>query len=56
MVTEQEMEKLKQSQWPWIHLVEIQCTKPPDVMKRTAELLAEVELDEYVKDLKGQCV
>ena len=54
MVTEQEMKELKPFDWPWGRLVEIQCTKPPDVMKRTAELLVEVGRDEEGKQLKGQ--
>ena len=54
MVTEQEMEELKQAVWPWGYLVQIQCTKPPDVVKGTAELLAEVGHDEGGKLLKGQ--
>ena len=54
MVTEQEMEELKPLAWPWDHLVCIQCTKPPDVVKRTAELLAEVGCDKEGKRLKGQ--
>ena len=40
--------------WQWDRLVHIQRTKPPDVVKRTAELLAEVGLDEEGKQLKGQ--
>ena len=54
MVTEQEMEELKPLGQPWDRLVQIQCTKPPDVVKRTAELLAEVGCDEEGKRLKGQ--
>ncbi len=54
MLTEQEVEELKQAEWPWDCLVEIQCTKPPDVVKRAAELLAEVGLDEEGKQLKSQ--
>ena len=54
MLTEQEMEELKQAVWPWDRLVVILCTKPPDVVKRTAELLAEVGRDEKGKHLKGQ--
>ena len=54
MVTEQEVEELKQAARPWVHLVEIQCTKSPHVMKRTAELLAEVGRGEEGKQLKGQ--
>ena len=56
MVTEQEVEDLKQATRPWGRLVQIQCTKSPDVVKRTAELLAEVGHDEGVKHLKGQRV
>ena len=54
MVTEQEVEELKPLVWTWNPLVVIQCTKPPDVVKRTAELLAEVGCDEKGKQLKGQ--
>ena len=54
MATEQEMEELKQAKWHWDRLVAIQCTKPPDVVIRTAELLAEVRRDEEGKQLKGQ--
>ena len=54
MVTEQEMEELKPLAWRWDHLFCIQCTKPPDVVKRTAELLAEMGHDEKGKQLKGQ--
>ena len=52
MLTEQEVEELKPLDWD--RLVVIQCTKPPDVVKRTAELLAEVGRDERGKQLKGQ--
>ena len=54
MVTEQEVEELKQAEVLWHHLRHIQCTKPPDVVKRTAELLAEVGHDEEGKQLNGQ--
>ena len=59
MLTEQEVEELKQADraWDrWNRLVVIQCTKPPDVVKRTAELLAELGCDEQGKQLKGQWV
>ena len=48
------MEELKPDEWPWDRLVVIQCTKSPDVVKRTAELLAEVGRGEEGKHLKGQ--
>ena len=54
MLTEQDVEELKQAEVPWERLVRVQCTKPPDVLKRTAELLAEVGLDEEGWQLKGQ--
>ena len=54
MLTEQEVEELKQAEWPWDCLVEIQCTKHPDVVKRATELLSEVGRDEEGKQLKGQ--
>ena len=54
MVSEQEVEELKPPVWPWVGLVVIQCTKPPDVVKRAAEMLAEVGRDEDGKQLKGQ--
>ncbi len=54
MVTEQEMEDLKLLVRPWDRLVQTQCTKPPDVVKRTAELLAEVGRDQEGEQLKGQ--
>ena len=55
MVTEQDMEELKPDVTsPWHYLLLIQCTKPPGVAKRTAELLAEVGCDEEGKQLKGQ--
>ena len=56
MVTYQEMDDLKPADWRWNRLFEIQCTKSPDVVKRTAELLAEVGRKEKVKRLKGQWV
>ena len=54
MVTEKEMEYLKPAVAPWIYLVQIQCTKSPHVVKRTAELLAEVGHNEEGSRLKGQ--
>ena len=56
MVTKQEVEELKQTVWPWRCLFGIQCTKPPDVVKRTTELLAEVGHGEEGKCLKGKWV
>ena len=55
MVTEQKVKDLKYSSaWPWIHLVEIQCTNPPNVVKRTAKLLEEVGHTEEQNLLEGQ--
>ena len=53
MLTEQEMKELNPV-WPWSRLVHIQSTKPPDVVKKTVELLAEVGRNEERKQLKGQ--
>ena len=54
MVTEQEAEDLKSAKQPWYRLAQIQCTKPPEVLKRTAELLAEVGHNNEEKFLTGQ--
>ena len=53
MVTEQEVEELKVTE-PWKYLVCIQCSKPPDVVTRTAELLAEAVQNEKANLLRGQ--
>ena len=54
MVTEQEMEDLCKPAAPWLdHLVRIQCTKPPDVVTRTAELIDEVGHNEEANLLRG---
>lgn len=53
MVTEPELEDLKSCEWPWLFLVPIQCTKAPDVVRRTAVLLAEVLRNEEATLLKG---
>ena len=54
MLTKQEKEVLKQAKSHYNHLVLILCTKTPDVVKRMAELLAEVGLDEEGKQLEGK--
>ena len=54
MVTEQEVKDMQSAAYFWHHLVQIQCTKSPDVVKRTAELLAEVRRNEEGGRLKGQ--
>ena len=54
MVTKQEVKEMKPGVLLWSHIVFIQCTKPPDVVKRTAELLAEVGRHKQEKQLKGQ--
>ena len=51
----EEEEELKLLVYPWGRpLVTIQCTKSPDVVKRAAELLAEVGRGEEGNLLKGQ--
>ena len=54
MLTVQDVEELKRAEVPWDRLVRVQCTKPPDVVRRTSELLAEMGLDEEGWQLKGQ--
>ena len=54
MLTKQDVEELKRAEVPWECLVRVQCTKPPDVVKRTAKVLAEMELNEEGRQLKGQ--
>ena len=53
MVTEQDVDDLKSCEWPWLFLVPIQCTKAPDVVRRTAVLLAEMLHNEEATLLKG---
>ena len=54
MITEHEVKNLKPDVWLWRQLVQLQCTKPSDVAKGTAELLAEVGFDEEGTRLIGQ--
>ena len=54
MITEQEVEELKPAVLHWDRLVQIQSTKPPDVVKRTAELLSEVGDNVEGNHLKGR--
>ena len=54
MVTEQNVKDLKVARWPWKHFVQTQCTKLPAMAKKTAELLAEVGLNDEANLLKGQ--
>ena len=54
MLTEQDVDELKRAAVPWERLVRVQCTKQPDVVMRTAKLLAEMGLDEEGWQLKGQ--
>ena len=54
MTTKQDLEDLKRGDVDFEHLVHIQCTKPPDVMTRTAELLDGVNETDYANILRGQ--
>ena len=54
MVTEQEMEELKHKFHDWNHLVRIQCTKPMNVVTRTAELLDGIQATSEANVLRGQ--
>ena len=54
MITEQDLEDLKMTNVDFNRLVRIQCTKPPDVMTRTAELLDGVNETRCANILRGQ--
>ena len=55
MITEQDLDNLKKAYiLNFDHLVRIQCTKPPDVMTRTAELLDGVNETKCANMLRGQ--
>ena len=54
MITDQELEDLKTIYVGFSRLVCIQCTKPPDVVTRTAELLDGVNETHYANILRGQ--
>ena len=55
MITEQDLEDMKTHGFVTFNpLVCIQCTKPPDVMTRTAELLNGVNETDYANILRGQ--
>ena len=54
MITEQDLEDLKTTDVDFNRLVRIQCTKPPDVMTRTAELLDGVNERHHANKLRGQ--
>ena len=55
MITEQDLEDLKKAySLKFDHLVRIQCTKPPDVVTRTAELLDGVNETRCANMLRGQ--
>ena len=58
IVTKQGVEDFtpRRNVWPLDRLVQIRCTKPPDVVKRTAELLAEAGNEQERMDLEGQWV
>ena len=53
MITEQDLEDLTKCFITFNRLVRIQCTKPPDVMTRTAELLDDVNERHCAKKLRG---
>ena len=54
MVTKQEVDVFIAAVSPWHRLLLIQCTKPPDVVKRTVDLLAEIDRNVERNHLKGQ--
>ena len=54
MITEQDLEYLKRIYVDFNSLVLIQCTKPPDVMTRTTELLDGANERHCANQLRGQ--
>ena len=56
MVSEQDLEDLDTGGWLWNELVRIQCTKPPDAVARTVELLKEGDQIKQASLLRGQLV
>ena len=54
MIAKQELEDLKTAYVDFNRLVHIQCTKPNDVMTRTAELLDGVNETLCANILRGQ--
>ena len=57
MVTKQDLESLRSAaDRLWYRLVDIQYTKSPDVVTRTAELLDEVGHNEEASQLRGQWI
>ena len=54
MITEQDLEDLKMTYVDFNRLVLIQCTKPYDVVTRTAELLDGVNETDCANMLRGQ--
>ena len=56
VITEHDLEDLKTTSFVFNHLVCIQCTKSPDVLTKTAELLDCVNCRGYANELRGQCV
>ena len=54
MITKQDLEDLKMTDVDFNRLVRIQCTKPPDVVTRTAELLDGVNETRCANILRGQ--
>ena len=53
MITEKEIENWIAFPTTWTYVVQIQCTKSPHVVNRTAELLAELGQNRDSKLLKG---
>ena len=54
IVKMKDLKDLTAAAWPWSHCICIQCTNSPNVVTKTAELLAKVGRDEEANLLKGQ--
>ena len=54
LVTEDEVEKMKGEEWYLSYrLVRVQCTKPPEVVTRTTDVLHKYGFDEEARQLRG---
>ena len=54
LVTEDEVERMKGEEWYLPdRLVRVQCTKPPEVVTRTADVLSKFGYNESARWLRG---
>ena len=54
LVTEDEVKRMRGKEGYLLdQLISIQCTKPPEVVARTAELMAKFDYNEEARQLRG---